>query len=247
MSIFPRPKFAISPVVFLRDDIYSLLKNTDKAKWSDLKIDLQWDEDRIKNLLAFRISRSISPTHHILSFPQAWNKVFVPKEVPVGGGQRDSMPIFKYITRSTLIRPRDYVKYLQLCAHRVLTKGNKLIDPDTVRAEDKAFSNYLRTELVGEIEGLLSEIEAILQIISQMRVQTFDVSSFRDAFAYYNKLNPIETWNADRVLQVLFHFSVIGNVWRQIQIHIFKYIKATLNFKEKVVVYRGLFKALQII
>lgn len=34
-AIFPRPKYAINPVIFLRDDIYSLLKNTDKAKWSD--------------------------------------------------------------------------------------------------------------------------------------------------------------------------------------------------------------------
>ena len=95
----------------------------------------------------------------------------------------------------------------------------------------------------------MPEIKAILQIISHMGLQTFDVPTFTDAFVYYNKLKPIEAWNAKSALQVLFHFSVIGNIGLQKKVHIFKYTnqEATFNSKERVVVHRGLFKALQII
>ncbi len=39
-SIFRNTDFNIYPVVFLRDDIYSLIKDSDKNKWSDFKVDL---------------------------------------------------------------------------------------------------------------------------------------------------------------------------------------------------------------
>ena len=49
-SIFFEEDVNIMPVVFLRDDIYMIIKDSDKNKWSDLKIELEWTKEKIKNL-----------------------------------------------------------------------------------------------------------------------------------------------------------------------------------------------------
>ena len=58
-SIFKDRKQVICPIVFLRDDIYLLIKDTDKNKWGDFKIALEWDEEKLRAMLAYRISKAI--------------------------------------------------------------------------------------------------------------------------------------------------------------------------------------------
>ena len=48
----------IHPVIFLRDDIYSLIQDNDKNKWSDLEVNLSWTRTSIQPLLAHRLSRA---------------------------------------------------------------------------------------------------------------------------------------------------------------------------------------------
>src|SRR5690606_25419407 len=101
----------VFPIVFLRDDIYSLLEDPDKNKWSDYMVELEWSKDSLKNLLAFRISRAIAPDKDAQSFSQMWGSVFEGGEVGYGDKGSKSMPIFDYIMRSTQNRPRDYIQY----------------------------------------------------------------------------------------------------------------------------------------
>jgi hypothetical protein len=75
-AIFPSNEFNIFPIVFLRDDIYEIVSDPDKNKWSDFISEVSWDDSQIKELLSFRISRSISPDHEILDFNTAWKLVF---------------------------------------------------------------------------------------------------------------------------------------------------------------------------
>jgi hypothetical protein len=125
-SIFPSQKYNILPVVFLRDDIYDLLTDSDKTKWSDLRIDINWNPEKIKDLLAFRISRALSPESTAMNFGPAWGLLFSNKEVSVGHLQLKSMNIFDYITRSTLRRPRDYIAYMRLCAEMSTNSENNI-------------------------------------------------------------------------------------------------------------------------
>ena len=68
----------IFPIIFLRDDIYSFIKDADKNKWTDYKIDLEWDEDKLKKMLAFRISRATNPDGKILDFESVWRTLTKP-------------------------------------------------------------------------------------------------------------------------------------------------------------------------
>jgi hypothetical protein len=246
-SIFHN-KLNIFPIVFLRDDIYDLLSDADKNKWNDYKVDLQWDKNKVKSLLAFRISRAIDSECDAMPYEKAWKCVFEKSSlVPYGFRQRSRLEAFDFITRSTLIRPRDYVRYLQIAASEELAMGNECINGKTIRAVDKAFSNYLRNEFVDEIRPVIPDIEDILNAISRIRSPVFSVNRFKEEFEMSSK--HLKTNNFDLVLGVLFHFSVLGNKGRQKGIEFFKYInkEASLNPKESLVVHRGLYKALQII
>lgn len=92
---------------------------------------------------------------------------------------------FEFISGSTHLRPRDFIRYIQVCAEDTLTQGYKQIHPKTIKFVDKAFSNYLRDEIVDEIHALLPDINNILQIISQIRKQTFTVTEFKEVYRSY--------------------------------------------------------------
>jgi len=238
----------IYPVIFLRDDIYEIVQDADKNKWGDFRVDLNWDAEKLKKVIAFRISRALNPnSQQILQFDDAWRLVFGRKLIGVGSQKRTRINTFDFISRSTLLRPRDFVVYLQNCAEA--TDGEcQTITPDIIRKVDKAFSNYLREELTDELFAILPDISNIFDAISQLRKWNFSIRELESAYASQVKHGFIREKNVKFVLQVLFLFSVIGNTPRGGR-YVFRYQnrEARLNFNERVVVHRGLFKSLQIL
>lgn len=238
----------IFPVIFLRDDIYDLVKDNDKNKWGDFRVDLNWDEERLKRLIAFRVSRAISPScHESLPFESAWEKVFGSRTIGIGQGKKKKVSTFDFISRSTLLRPRDFVSYLQNCAQYAVDSHTR-IGPEVVRYVDKAFSNYLRQELTDELFAILPDIANIFDAISQLRKWNFSIHEFERAYRQQVEQGFIQEKNVKFVVQALYWFSVIGNTPR-VGYYIFRYRnpEARLNFNERIVVHRGLFKALQIL
>ncbi len=249
-STFYNTHHQIMPIVFLRDDIYALIDDSDKNKWSDLKVELEWDKNKIKNLLAFRISKDINATFSKeMTFEEAWYKIFQYGGVTYGDHQRKKMSSFDYIARSTQLRPRDFIKYIQQCCEITESEGLKFIPPRIIKHVDRAFSNYLKNEIRDEIFPLLPDIECIFQIISNMRKWIFNVNEFISEYNKYVVAGTIKEKNVELVLDYLYNFSVIGNQHRTIKDkHFFKYLHTnmTYNKDENIVIHRGLFKSLQI-
>ncbi len=237
------------PVIFLRDDIYEIVQDADKNKWGDFRVDLNWDYEKIKSLIAFRISRALDPEcKDILRFPDAWARMFGAGPIGIGSKSKTKISTFDYIARSTLLRPRDFVAYLQNCAEHAVQNDTQVISPRIVKVVDKAFSNYLRDELTDELFAILPDIANIFDAISQLRKWNFSIPELEDAYLKQVERGFIKQENVKFVLQVLFMFDVIGNTPRTGRF-VFRYQnrEARLNFNERVVVHRGLFKALQII
>lgn len=248
-SVFSQTALHVMPVVFLRDDIYALLNDSDKNKWSDLKIELEWTEDKIKKMLTFRISQDLQDEKEKVGFAKMWEKLFDRKKVSYGNSQTKKTDSFEYICRSTQMRPRDFIKYVQSCCEEAITRNEKWISPDTIKHVDRAFSNYLRNEIIDEVYPLLPEINTIFQIISNIRKQTFSYKDFCEEYEKYIKSGTIIEKNLYYVLDTLYNFSVIGNQNRFHPDHCyFKYLHTnmTYNREESIVLHRGLLKALQI-
>lgn len=247
-STFKDEQFRIFPIIFLRDDIYSVLTDADKTKWDDFKIDLEWDKKKIRELVAYRISRAMSADGPLLPFDKAWGKLFDLRPVETGHRQSNLMSAFDFMARSTHLRPRDFTKYIQACAEATEDTELRII-ANTVKKVDKTFSSYLKRELIDEIHGVIPDISAVFDVISQIRKQTFSEREFRTAFERKNKEGSIRNADAAFVLRILYIFSVIGNQPRQVNQTVFRYINrdSEPNFQENFVVHRGLFKALQIL
>lgn len=247
--IFADADLDIMPVVFLRDDIYALLNDSDKNKWSDLKIELEWNEEKIKSMLAYRISQDNNPEKGVMSFTEAWDCVFKRGSIAYGNEQSKTMSTFDFITRSTQLRPRDFIKYIQACCEISLEKNETYVSQETIKYVDRAFSNYLRNEITDEVYPLIPEIDNVFQVISNIRKQKFTFEEFSKEYLKYVELGTIMQKNINFVLDTLFNFSVIGNENKyQTGRHYFKYLHTnmTYNINEKIVLHRGLLKSLQI-
>ena len=239
----------VRPIVFLRDDIYMAIKDSDKNKWSDLIIELEWTKDKIKSLLAYRISKDVG-IQVSLQFDDAWNKIFSKESISYGDKKKKNTDSFSYIERSTYLRPRDFIKYIQAACERALERNEDFITAKTVKFVDRAFSNYLKAEIEDEVFPLMPEIKTIFQILSNLRKWNFKVSEFIKEYSKFIAEGTIKEPNIDHVLDVLYNFSVIGNQHRNIKnVQYFKYLQTnmTYNKEENIVIHRGLFKALRII
>lgn len=241
-SVFYRTELKIIPVVFLRSDIYSLIRDSDKNKWSDFKIDLTWNLDSLKRMLCHRLYVS---SDRKLPEDIVWNKLFSCSYVMMGNQNRNQKDIFDYIARSTHWRPRDFTHYISECAKLALQKNEPQITPHIVKEVDNEFSEYLKGEIVDEVYADFYNIEDVMNLLSQLRKQTFSPAEFTQAYSE----NGYGTMaDAKNVLFKLFEYGIIGNQpsMRGKQVFKHQYPNARFNNTESVIIHRGLYKALQI-
>lgn len=245
-AIFKENKLNIFPIVFLRTDIYNEITYSDKNKWSDSIVNLMWTPEKIKKLLAHRLQIVFGEKN--LSFDDCWDRLFSKKPLTIGSRKKKHINSFDYMLRSTQNRPRDFVKYFQECAKQVLLKNYFKINQEVIKMADGDFSEYMRNEIIDEIFAVLPEYETIFEILSSIRKQTFNPQEFVDKYDEKVKDGELQNKGAETVLKYLFEYSVIGNAPSIKNQAIFKYEKnnARFNFREQIIIHRGLFKALQI-
>jgi cold shock CspA family protein len=247
-AIFPPNEFNINPIIFIRDDIYDLIRDPDKTKWNDLSVELKWDDGKLRKLIGYRLLRAIDSTAAGNSFEQIWGSIFRIECVKTGNSKSDSL--FNIIKKNTLLRPRDFIRYLQCCAQYVLDRDERTIGSFAIKASEDSFSNYFMSELIDESYPVINEIADVFKVLRRLGKQTFSYNDFMGCYQDY--LNDAKTENKSihckEILNVLFYFSVIGNVDKQSAI-IFRFLKKEANFNPDlpIIIHRGLFKALCLI
>lgn len=238
----------VKPIVFLRSDIYDLLRDNDKNKWRDSALSLSWSESILRDLSTFRLSRAQQADGPTLSFPTLMDELFT-SETTRAGGARRQRHVFQYILGYTLMRPRDVISYLRECAKFALSEGASKISPNRFSDVNRAYSFRMRQEFVDEIQGAIPCINEIFEIISKNRKQIFNFTEFRREFdAAISRKDFTTEASFETICKVLFHYSAIGNQPSQRSAKIFQYIypNARLNFAENAVVHPGLLQSMQI-
>ena len=245
-AIFKGKNRRVYPIIFLRTDIYTLLKDSDKNKWRSFRIDMDWTEEKIKDMLAHRIS--VACGAEPMTFSEAWAVLFDRDDVEMGNRNATRMGKFEYITRSTHLRPRDYIQYLIECSNEALARDSSVITSPIIKAVDDMFSDYLRDEIIDEAYSVMPDINVIFEILSQIRKQIFSPNEFVEIYNSYVQSGRLRDQGSDTVLRMLFEFGVIGNLPTASRQAIFKYqaVMARFNHRENIMIHRGLYKALQI-
>lgn len=245
-SIFDQSGKNIFPVVFLRSDIYSQLKDSDKNKWRESIIDLEWSTPKIKCMLAHRLCVAMGISE--MDFEKVWHILFSYENVKMGNNQKKKIDIYSYIERSTEMRPRDFVQYIKECVSLAKENAKLPISPDIVKSADDNFSDYLKSETIDEVFSVLPEIDEILGLLSTIRKQRFNYAMFEKEYAALVMRKTIPKRDVGSVLLVLFDVGVIGNAPSMKGQSIFRFSKKAprFNFNEPMIIHRGLYKALQI-
>ena len=236
----------IFPIVFLRSDIYSQLKDADKNKWRESLVDLEWSITKIKSMLAHRICTAMNVPS--TDFASIWPILFSPRKVKMGNNQKREMDVFSYIERSTEMRPRDFVQYIKECVELAKERNEFPIRPETVKEADDNFSEYLKGETIDELFPILPEVDEILGLLSTIRKQSFRFSEFEKEYNTLVIREAIPKRDIRNVLLALFDAGVIGNQPSMKGQSIFRFSKKAprFNFNETMIIHRGLYKALQI-
>lgn len=238
----------VHPVVFLRDDIFALIRDPDRNKWSDVSSRLTWDQGLMQQLLAFRIGRAIDAEAAAPAFDEAWLALFESDQIPHGKRAGKQRRAFNHVTRRTMMRPRDTVVYLREAARIAHRKGETRISVESMRQADAAYSDYFAREIVDEMFSSVPEIEEVFDLLSELGRPVFDLDDLRDLHASLTAQRGDDAVPFERLCELLFQFSAIGKQTRVENRQIYRYEspRAKLGRHQKVCVHRGLLHALQI-
>jgi len=143
---FPR----VSCVVFLRSDIYDLLRFADKDKYHGDELRVGWSAERLRELVVARARASLGVEDGL------WGGIF-PAEV-------SGTPAWDYIVRHTLMRPRDVIHLCNLCRDTAENNGHEVITEADVDEAVRLYSQWKLEDLPNEYFANHPFLDALLAI-----------------------------------------------------------------------------------
>lgn len=188
----------ICPIVYLRTDIWEQIEFSDKNKITQsASVLLHWDENSLKDLADRRLRVRLGDG-------ASWEKVEDGKKM------RGSQSKWLHIAARTLLRPRDVIQFLNE-ALEVAKKRKDVplkFSNDDINGARESYSTYLKNELDDEIGPHWKEWAEALQACSLTETITFSKTGF--ARNYRKTKGAENSLNADKALEMLYRFSVIG-------------------------------------
>lgn len=162
-----RPIRSLKIIVALRTDVIerSIQENEDSAfqreKFRDKLINIEWSERQLKELINKRIGfsfrRKYSPQRQVL-----FEDIFTQK---VKGRSA-----FDYIVERTLMRPRDFISFTNLCLEQGESKFE--ISPSDIISAEVRYSQYRFEALLDEWRVAYPQLQQIMPLIRN-RESTF--------------------------------------------------------------------------
>jgi energy-coupling factor transporter ATP-binding protein EcfA2 len=188
----------ISPIVYLRTDIWEQVDFSDKNKISRTNsLILKWDKVSLKEMVEVRLKAKLGED-------ASW------ENIDDGAKMRGTQTKFDHILARTFLRPRDVIQFLNeaLTLAKDRDASNTVFQNSDINDCRQNYSEYLKEELADEIKAHWPQWEEALSACSRTRTITFSKEDFNESYeALKGKQNPHD---AEVALQVLWNYSVIG-------------------------------------
>jgi len=247
-GLFQKKNKNIYPVVFLRDDIFDLLRDHDKPKWSDKSIDLNWDSVMLKELIIYRLRKTFDIDLD-LNYDFVWNQMFSVNRTRINKKNRGSIETFVYLLKSTYMRPRDLISYIRECAKIATSEGKNKVNNLMIKKAEVRHSEFMRSELISEMYSIIPEIAEILDMFSEIRKPIISRKEFNDNYRNLQKriIGEKAGLAESHVLEILYYFGAIGNVTRAAhQIYKYNSPRSKFNRSENICIHRSLLKSIDV-
>jgi hypothetical protein len=196
-------EYSVSPIVFLRSDIYADLSFPDKNKITrNLLETLTWtDELSGENSLKTLIDQRIRVLTHT-SGSDPWLEAFEPAVM------RGTQHKAKHLAARTYLRPRDMIHFCNLCLNEAKQRGGERISNEDITRARRAYSDYLVQELDDEIHATYKEWKRYLDALRRIHTTRFTRQDFERAFDAL-KLHK-RGLDAEAALEMLYRYGIIG-------------------------------------
>lgn len=183
-------------IPFLRSDIYDCLQYNDKNKaYPDIEF-LNWNLESLKIIINKRISYSLGGDRQ-----SRWEHIFDTKKLAKGTTN------FNYITKRTLLRPRDIIQFCASCKNMALRNHHHKILSEDIYEGENEYSEFIYREFIDEAHKQCSEIEQFFEILRGLRYERFTFENFEEE---HKKSGIAKSLNSSVVLKNLFDYSIIG-------------------------------------
>lgn len=230
-------------VLLCRTDFFELLDGANKNKIrQDSSIYLDWYSDpnspnqsllvKIANL---RATLSLGVETNIF-------REFLPESI-------FRRPVAKLLLNCTRHTPRDFLQLLKYIQNGCL--GKKPSIAQTKNGIRRYSQEYFLPEIFDELQGYVSSSDAkeFFKVVGALRSRDFYAKQVYDQIEL--EASPLSKEQADIIMKALFECSAIGNVQntsKGTQFLTFRYRNrhSTFNIKERLIVHRGLWRALNL-
>lgn len=230
-------------IVLVRPDVLNLCMDTDINKvYRDSRIDLIWHNDvrnplnsDLMELVKLRLSTagSYKPNKN------PWFEIF-PKVI----NKKDS---WQFVLEHTLLRPRDILQFLIECKYLYSNKSS-LSESETKAALTNYSEKYFLAELQNELVGFLSDntIRSLPGMLAEIQGREFTTKMWSDICENFDVVE-----SPRNILTTLYDAGYVGQISeRGSNTYInFKYRDPhiSVNFSNKFLIHRGMWKALNVI
>lgn len=246
---------SVKIMIFLREDIFSILNDYDLNKIKeDCGISIDWGDNTENSPLVEMTLNKIKKSYS--AFSELTNKELIEKLFPrkkdilINKKYNKRMSVFEYILTRTFLRPRDVITYFNkiIETNREETK----ITWDQVFSSEKKYSTYFKGEIRNELKGHLNdeEIEKTFSLFYNFSKITFRFTELEKF--YLQKKDEIGEIDLKKCLGLFFKFGAIGNqrydVNKKRPFIKWNYREKNIeiNYEEQIRIHSGLWKELNL-
>lgn len=185
-------------IVFLRQDIYSLLENQTPDRGKESVANLDWtDRSLLEEMLRKRFVKNEAVADG--PFRDIWSRYF---DAHVGGTDT-----FGYILERSLYQPRAVLNFVTKSIQVGVGRGHSIVSESDVLAAEKAFSEDMLRNLHFEIRDIAPHFDGVVHgFIGYVKKL-----SREDIFLVASEIGVSED-KFEELLQILLWFSFIGVV-----------------------------------
>lgn len=182
-------------VLFLRTDIYELLRFGDKGKVAQDIVKIVWTDDALLNMASKRIADACP-----VAVEDAWDAVFSTQRI------RQRTTIKKYILKRTMRRPRDLIAFCTEIKKVAMRNGVATAARNEVYEAEETYSEHILGELVDEMHKQIPETDEYFAAINKIGHAKFNLAAWTVAVkAVCPTCSDPEGWLTD-----LYNYGVIG-------------------------------------
>lgn len=157
-------------VLFLRTDIFELLRFGDKGKLSQDIENIEWSDDALVSMASKRIANSCP-----VSVEEAWDSVFSTERI------RQRTTIQRYILKRTMRRPRDLVAFCLEIRKAARISGVAVATRGEVYKAEEAYSAHIYGELVDEMHKQLPKTDSYFAALNKVAHVKFNQAAWNAA------------------------------------------------------------------